>query len=131
LTFRWCYFIIFDKFILAMEWTIEYYSLAVEERIMDMPAGIRARYFAIANRMKAQGPNLGMPYARPMGEGLYEIRAKGSEGHGRVFYCTVKVRAIIMLHGFLKKTPATPKRELDIARRRMREVKNERSGKGP
>jgi phage-related protein len=67
-----------------------------------------------------------------MGEGLYEIRAKGSEGQGRVFYCTVKGRTIIILHGFIEKTQATPKRELEIARRRIREVevKDERTRKG-
>ncbi|MGA2400113.1 MAG: type II toxin-antitoxin system RelE/ParE family toxin [Syntrophobacteraceae bacterium] len=113
-----------------MEWTIEYYSQAVEGLIMDMPAGIKARYYAISNRMKAQGPNLGMPYVKPLGGGIYEIRAKGPEGQGRVFYCTIRVQTIIILHGFIKKTQAIRKRELDIARRRMREVKNERTGKG-
>lgn len=113
-----------------MEWMIEYYSHAVEEWILNMPSGIRARYYAISNRMKVQGPNLGMPYVRPMGEGIYKIRAKGAEGQGRVFYCTIKGKTIIMLHGFIKKTPATPKHELDVARRRMREVKDERTGKG-
>lgn len=112
-----------------MEWSIEYYSEVVEESVMDMPTGIRARYFAIANLMKAHGPNLGMPYTRPMGDGLYEIRARGTEGQGRVFYCTVQRNTIIMLHGFIKKTQATPKREITIARRRMREVRNERTRK--
>jgi len=123
-------FIIFDKLTLTMEWTIEYYSEAVEEWVMGMPAGIRARYYAISNRMKTQGPDIGMPHVKPMGDGLYEIRAKGPEGQGRVFYCTVQAKKIIMLHGFIKKTQATPKRELDIARRRIREVKNERTRKG-
>jgi phage-related protein len=95
-----------------------------------MPVGIGARYYAISNRMKAQGPNLGMPHVKPMDKGLYEIRVKGREGQGSVFYCTIQGKTIIMLHGFIKKTPATPKRELDIARRRMREVKNERTRKG-
>jgi phage-related protein len=65
-----------------------------------------------------------------MGGGLFEIRAKGPEGQGRIFYCTVQRRTIIMLHGFIKKTRATPKRELDIVSRRMREVKNERVREG-
>lgn len=53
----------------AIGWSIEYYSEVVEEWVMDMPAGIRAKYFAIANRMKVHGPNLGMPYTKPMGVG--------------------------------------------------------------
>jgi len=39
-----------------------------------------------------------------------------------VFYCTVVQRRIVMLHAFIKKSPKTPKRELDIAKRRLQEV---------
>jgi len=113
-----------------MEWTIEYYSESVEELVLGMPNGIFADYAGIVQIMRHNGPNIGMPHVRPMGGGLFEIRAKGPEGQGRVFYCTVQVRTIIMLHGFIKKTQTTPKRELDIARRRMREVKNERARDG-
>ena len=112
-----------------MEWTIEYYSEAVEERVMSMPDGILGHYIRITERMSQHGPNVGMPFVKPMGGGLFEIRAKGPEGQGRVFYCTVQGKTIIMLHAFQKKTQATPKRELDIARRRMREVKDERTRK--
>jgi phage-related protein len=33
-------------------------------------------------------------------------------------------RRIVVLHAFVKKTQATPKRELDVARRRMKEVRD-------
>ncbi len=68
------------------------------------------------------GPNLGMPHTRAMGEGLFEIRVKGQERIARVFYCTIVRRRMVMLHAFLKKSQKTPKRELDIATRRQREV---------
>ena len=68
------------------------------------------------------GPNLGMPHTRAMGEGLFELRVTGQEGLARVFYCTVVHKRIIMLHGFIKKSQKTPKRELDIAKRRLQEV---------
>ncbi|WP_083889302.1 type II toxin-antitoxin system RelE/ParE family toxin [Xenococcus sp. PCC 7305] len=35
-----------------------------------------------------------------MGGGLFEIRAKGKEGIGRSFYCTLKGKEIIILHSF-------------------------------
>lgn len=47
---------------------------------------------------------------------------RGREGIARVFYCTKVGKKIIILHSFIKKTNDTPKRELDIARRRQREV---------
>jgi phage-related protein len=53
----------------------------------------------------------------------FEIRAKGREGIGRAFYCTVVRQRIIILHAFIKKTEQTPQRELDIARARLKEVK--------
>lgn len=71
------------------------------------------------------GPSLGMPYTRAMGGGLFEIRAHGREGIARVFYCTVVGRKIVILHGFVKKTEKTPRNELEIALRRMKEVKDE------
>ncbi len=63
---------------------IEYYSNSVQEEIFEWPIGIAAHYFQLTERMKIVGPNLGMPYTRAMGSGLFEIRAKGREGIGRV-----------------------------------------------
>jgi phage-related protein len=59
-----------------------------------------------------------------MGQGLFELRLKAAEGIARVFYCTVIDQQIIMLHQFVKKVDKTPVKELEIARRRMKEVKN-------
>jgi phage-related protein len=68
------------------------------------------------------GPNLGMPYTRALGGELFEIRARGKEGIARIFYCTAVRGEIMILHGFVKKTDKTPRRELATARRRLREV---------
>lgn len=68
------------------------------------------------------GPDLGMPHTRAMGGGLFELRIKAAEGIARVFYCTVIDRRIVFLHQFVKKSDKTPPKELEIARRRMKEV---------
>jgi phage-related protein len=57
-----------------------------------------------------------------MGDGLFELRIKAAEGIARVFYCTVVDRRVVILHQFVKKTDKTPPKELEIARRRMKEV---------
>ena len=57
-----------------------------------------------------------------MGGGLFELRIKAVEGIARVFYCTVIDRRIVVLHQFVKKSEKTPPKELEIARRRMKEV---------
>lgn len=74
--------------------------------------------------METYGPDLGMPHTRAMGEGLFELRLKAAEGIVRVFYCTLIDRRIIMLHQFIKKSEKTPRKELEIAKRRMKEVKD-------
>ena len=50
------------------------------------------------------GPHLGMPYTRALGDGLFEIRAKGREGLGRASFCTVVGQEIVLLHSFIKKS---------------------------
>jgi phage-related protein len=75
--------------------------------------------------MQVFGPHLGMPFTRPMGDGLFEIRAKGKEGIGRAFFCTTVGSTIMILHAFIKKTQKTPHRDLELARRRLQEVRHE------
>jgi phage-related protein len=68
------------------------------------------------------GPNLGMPFTRSVGKGLFEIRAKGKEGIGRALFCIAVNRRIIILHAYIKKSQKTPRNELEIASRRMKDV---------
>ena len=89
-----------------------------------MPAGFVARFLRYAERMERYGPDLGMPHTRAMGEGLFELRLKAAEGIARVFYCPLVGRRIVMLHQFIKKSEKTPRKELEIARKRMKEVKD-------
>jgi phage-related protein len=107
-----------------MNWTITYYSESVQNEILAMPAGFLARFIKYADRMELYGPDLGMPHTRSMGEGLFELRLKAAEGIARIFYCTMIGKRIVMLHPFAKKTEKTPPKELAIARRRLKEVKD-------
>ena len=56
-----------------------------------------AYYARITERMCAFGPILGMPFTDSMGQGLFEIRARGKEGIGRAFFCTLVERKIVVL----------------------------------
>lgn len=104
-------------------WQLSYYNAAVEKAIEAWPQGIRASYLHLAETMQVHGPDLGLPHTRAMGGGLFEIRAKGREGIGRAFYCTVVEQRIVILHAIIKKTQRTPARELATARRRLDEVR--------
>ena len=106
-----------------MAWQLNYYSPKVAALIEAWPAGVRASFLRIAQTMAVHGPDLGLPHTRAMGGSLFEVRAKGREGIGRAFYCTVIGQRILILHAFIKKSEQTPARELEIARARLKEVK--------
>ena len=107
-----------------MDYTISYFSEAVQEDILALPDTLAARYVVLSRRMVALGPNLGEPHTKAFGEGLFEMRLKGAEGIGRVFFCTLVGKRIVMLHSFVKKSDRTPLREREIAQTRMKEFKH-------
>jgi len=103
-------------------YSIDFFNAGVQTEVEGWPAGINASFTRIAEQMVESGPNLGLPYTKPLGDGLFEIRAKGDEGIGRAFFCTLVGRRIVILHGFIKKTQQIPPKELKIARKRLKEV---------
>ena len=106
-----------------MDYTINYYSDAVQQQIMELPDTLAARYIVLTRRMIALGPNMGEPHTKAFGDGLFELRLKGAEGIARVFFCTLAGRRIVMLHSFIKKSERTPSRERAVAETRMKEIK--------
>ena len=60
-----------------------------------------------------------------IGQGVKEIRIH-VEGEFRVLYIAKFAEAIYVLHAFQKKTQKTPKRDIDIAKMRFRELERER-----
>ncbi len=64
----------------------------------------------------------GMPLCRPMGTGLWEIRTGlPTRRAARVLVCLYR-QHLVALHGFIKKTRATPDEDLALARRRQKEL---------
>ena len=108
-----------------MNHEILFFAASVQTLIEKWPVGIYAGFVRISEQMVVSGPNLGMPYTKAMGDGLFEIRARGAEGIGRAFFCCMKGRRVVILHGFVKKTQATPIKELRLAKQRMKEVLND------
>ena len=110
--------------IIIVNYTVEYFHSRVKAEIEGWPDDILADYARLVELLMEFGPNLRMPHSRAMGGGLFELRPRGREGIGRVFYCFVVGQHVVILHAFVKRTQETPEQELRIARRRMKEVKN-------
>ena len=107
-----------------MSWKITFFNSKVEAEILAFPVVILANLLHILEMIEEYGPVIGKPHTAPMGgDGLFEIRAKGKEGIGRALFCILKGEEIVILHAFIKKTQKTPKKELEKARRRLKEIR--------
>ncbi|XID74310.1 type II toxin-antitoxin system RelE/ParE family toxin [Alkanindiges sp. WGS2144] len=63
---------------------------------------------------------LGMPLVRKMDTDLWEIRIHILSGIARIFF-TVSGNTLLLLHGFVKKSQATPKSDLELAKQRLKQ----------
>jgi phage-related protein len=107
-----------------MDYSIEYFHIRVKEEIESWPVGMLADFARMVELLMQFGPGLHMPHSRALGGGLFELRLRGREGDGRVFYCFVVEKRIVILHAFVKKTQRTPEKVIRVARKRMKEVQN-------
>jgi phage-related protein len=62
------------------------------------------------------------PYVKHLEGPLWEMRMKGRAGIARAAYVTAVGKRIVIVHVFVKKTQKTPRREIEIALKRAKEV---------
>ena len=107
-----------------MPYSIEYFHPRVLAEIEAWPADVLADYARLVELLMEHGPNLRLPHSRAFGDGLFELRPKGRSGIGRAFYCFLLNRRILVLHAFVRKSQQTPDRELNLARKRQKEIRD-------
>lgn len=54
--------------------------------------------------------------------GVSELRIQGEDGSYRVFYYTATRQGVLVFHAFVKKTQRTPPLEIELARKRLKEL---------
>lgn len=96
-------------------------SEPVREWLKSLPAIERK---AIGEDIKTVqlGWPLGMPLARNLGDGIWEVRIKLENRIVRVLFA-LDQSTMVLLHGFIKKQQATPKPDLDLAKDRLKQLK--------
>ena len=67
---------------------------------------------------------VGMPVCKSLGRGLWEVRTTLRDHTAARVLFFIGVSEICIVHGFVKKAQATPKHELELARRRMKEMES-------
>jgi len=94
------------------------------ETIKSFPTAIKAS-LGKALYLLQIGKSLTMPTSRAMptvGRGVSELRLQGPDGAFRIFYITKLGDSVFVFHAFKKKTQATPALELELARKRLKEI---------
>ena len=105
-----------------VQWTIVIAADAVGREIRGLSPGHQADFLRSGELLCRYGPQeVGMPHVRPLGDKLWEMRLRDASGTARAIYFTTSGRRIVVLHAFEKRTQKTPRRSVDLAKRRMQE----------
>lgn len=113
------------------EWKIVTYETSGGEKPVDLfikkqQPQARSKIIHNIRLLRQYGNMLSMPHAKMLGGGLYELRIRGKE-ELRIFYF-FKHKTVYLLHGFRKQKQQTPKKELELALSRMKELTPIKSG---
>jgi phage-related protein len=113
-----------------MEWSVKFYKTedehsSVEEWLESIPKSAKAKIVRNMFLLEQLGLTIREPYVKPLGDKLYEVRAKDQNGIYRVIYFAYTGKQFVMLHGFTKKTQKTPPKEIEVAKKRMEKFINE------
>ena len=106
----------------SMEWTVETIA-PVDAEIEALPVALRARLIRLLEAVENVGLEaLRAPHVRHLEGKLWELRVRAEGGIARGIYVTATGRRMVVLHVFAKKSRKTPRRTLETARERMRQV---------
>ena len=107
-----------------MPWTVETLNALVDEEVAALPADMRARLVRLSELIEQIGfEALPRDSVKHLEDGLWELRMAGRDGISRAIYVTATGRRVVILRVSIKKTRKTPPRELEVARRRAKEMR--------
>ncbi len=86
-----------------------------KEFLLSLDKKMRAKLLFTIDLLADNGPELREPYSKPLGNGIFEVRAKVGSDISRVLYFFVVGRRVILTNGFIKKTQKTPASEIERA----------------
>jgi phage-related protein len=106
-----------------MNWRVEFLDEGVKAAIESCPRDIRAGFERIVTLIESHGlERVREPYVKHLEGPVWEMRMKGRDGIVRAAYVTATGRRVVVVHVFPKKTQKTPRREIETALRRAKEV---------
>ena len=107
-----------------MSWTVYFVNALAKAELDALPADFQMRFGHIARLIREFGLlNVHEPYVKHLDGKLWEMRLKGRGGIARSIYVAVSGQRVMVLRTFVKKTETTPRREMEIALARLKEVR--------
>jgi phage-related protein len=104
------------------------WSKRTRSQVKSFPKEVRDELGYLIYRLQ-NGDWLKMPISRPMPSilvGCYELRVRGRDGIFRIFYYLKLENKIVIFHAFQKKTETTPTKEIELGRKNLKEILDEK-----
>ena len=104
-------------------WTVGFFSDVAIAEVKALPRDMRSKFERIVAMIEANGlEKMREPYVKHLEGKLWEMRLVGRDGIARSIYVTASGRRIVVLRTFVKKTEKTPRREIEVALERAKDV---------
>jgi len=105
-------------------WSVEFVSAVALAEVQGLPLDLRSKFERITNMIESHGlEKMRETYVKHLEGKLWEIRLKGGVGIARSLYVTTIGRRVVVVRTFMKKTQETPRREIELALARAREIR--------
>ena len=107
-----------------MRWSVHLLDRNVRSEMESLPKDVIASFLRITRLIESEGlENIREPYVKHLEGPLWEMRMRGRDGIARALYVTAVGRRAVVVRVFGKKTQKTPRREIELALRRAKEVR--------
>ncbi|WP_309621324.1 type II toxin-antitoxin system RelE/ParE family toxin [Novosphingobium sp.] len=107
-----------------MAWTVGFLDAAAEAELLGLPRDMRAKFEHIVHMIENFGlEQVREPYVKHLEGVLWEMRLSGRDGIARSIYLTANGKRVVIMRTFRKKTQKTPRREIELALNRAKELK--------
>ena len=90
-------------------------TIPAQDFLLSLNKKMRTKLARTISLLERNGYELREPYSKPLGDGIFELRAQVATNISRVLYFFVVNGKAVLTHGFVKKTEKTPKAEIKRA----------------
>ena len=104
-------------------WIVETLNATVDAELEALPPDMYGALLADLELIKDMGlQRVRGPYVDHLEGPLWEMRLKGKDGIARAIYVAARGQRVVAVRVFVKKTQKTPRREIELALKRARDV---------